>query len=562
MKLNVRAKKEEKQKSNILQKVVVIAIFIGMIAVIINLAPNYIRKEIKDKMNVIINNNDVTTSMKFETFIDEKEIIYMATKDIANFFDEDIYYDNVYDQIITTSETKIAVLPLNKKEITINGSNVKIYGSAIKKENQFYLPFSEMNDIYNVEIKYNKESDILTIDSLDREQKKANASKDVNIKYKPTIFSKTIDKVQKGDSVIVIENAENGWYKVRTKLGKIGYTKDITNIYSVREQIENKKQIEGKVSLVWDYYSEYAKAPNRQGTQINGVNVVSPAFASLEKTGELYINIGDAGKRYIDWAHENNYKVWAIVSNNSNKALTSEMLNDYKKRANLINKIVTMAISYNLDGINIDFEYMNENDKDVFSRFIIELAPRLKEYGKVLSVDVTAPDGSPDWSLCYNRNKIGKVADYIIFMAYDQYGISSTSAGTTAGADWVEVNIKKFLGQEEVKAEKIILGMPFYTRTWYETENGVKSKVVSMKYIDSVVPDDANIQWDENLKQYYVEYEKEGINYKMWIEDEKSIEAKFELMHKYELAGAAYWQKDMEEEKLWNLVEKEINNQN
>lgn len=555
----MRAKKEEKQKSNILQKVVVIAIFIGMIAVIINLAPNYIRKEIKDKMNVIINNNNVTTSMKFETFIDEKEIIYMATKDIANFFDEDIYYDNVYDQIITTSETKIAVLPLNKKEITINGSNVKIYGSAIKKENQFYLPFSEMNDIYNVEIKYNKESDILTIDSLDREQKKANASKDVNIKYKPTIFSKTIDKVQKGDSVIVIENTENGWYKVRTKLGKIGYTKDITNIYSVREQIENKKQIEGKVSLVWDYYSEYAKAPNRQGTQINGVNVVSPAFASLEKTGELYINIGDAGKRYIDWAHENNYKVWAIVSNNSNKALTSEMLNDYKKRANLINKIVTMAISYNLDGINIDFEYMNENDKDVFSRFIIELAPRLKEYGKVLSVDVTAPDGSPDWSLCYNRNKIGKVADYIIFMAYDQYGISSTSAGTTAGADWVEVNIKKFLGQEEVKAEKIILGMPFYTRTWYETENGVKSKVVSMKYIDSVVPDDANRQWDENLKQYYVEYEKEGINYKMWIEDEKSIEAKFELMHKYKLAGAAYWQKDMEEEKLWNLVEKEIN---
>lgn len=555
----MRAKKEEKQKSNILQKVVVIAIFIGMIAVIINLAPNYIRKEIKDKMNVIINNNNVTTSMKFETFIDEKEIIYMATKDIANFFDEDIYYDNVYDQIITTSETKIAVLPLNKKEITINGSNVKIYGSAIKKENQFYLPFSEMNDIYNVEIKYNKESDILTIDSLDREQKKANASKDVNIKYKPTIFSKTIDKVQKGDSVIVIENTENGWYKVRTKLGKIGYTKDITNIYSVREQIENKKQIEGKVSLVWDYYSEYAKAPNRQGTQINGVNVVSPAFASLEKTGELYINIGDAGKRYIDWAHENNYKVWAIVSNNSNKAPTSEMLNDYKKRANLINKIVTMAISYNLDGINIDFEYMNENDKDVFSRFIIELAPRLKEYGKVLSVDVTAPDGSPDWSLCYNRNKIGKVADYIIFMAYDQYGISSTSAGTTAGADWVEVNIKKFLGQEEVKAEKIILGMPFYTRTWYETENGVKSKVVSMKYIDSVVPDDTNRQWDENLKQYYVEYEKEGINYKMWIEDEKSIEAKFELMHKYELAGAAYWQKDMEEEKLWNLVEKEIN---
>ena len=209
-----------------------------------------------------------------------------------------------------------------------------------------------------------------------------------------------------------------------------------------------------------------------------------------------------------------------------------------------------MTISYNLDGVNIDFENMNESDKDVFSRFIIELAPRLKEYGKVLSVDVTAPDGSPDWSLCYNRNKIGKIADYVIFMAYDQYGVSSTSAGTTAGADWVEVNIKKFLGQEEVAAEKIILGMPFYTRAWNETSSGVKSTVISMKYVDSAVPEEATRQWNNDLKQYYVEYQKNGTNYKMWIEDENSIEAKFVLMHNYNLAGAAYWQKDMEKEGL------------
>lgn len=555
----MKNKKEKKQKSNILLKIVIIAIFLALVAVVINLAPNYIRNEIKDKMNIIINNNDVTTSMKFDAFVDEKDIVYMATKDIANFFDEDIYYDNVYDQIITTSETKVAVLPIDKKEITVNGSTIKIYGSAIKKENEFYLPFSELNDIYNVEIKYNKESNILTVDSLNREQKKANASKDVSVKYKPTMFSKTIDKIEKGDSVIVIESKENGWYKIRTKLGKIGYTKDITNIYSVREEIENKKQIEGKVSLVWDYYSEYATAPNRQGTKIDGVNVVSPAFANLEKSGSLNINIGETGKKYVEWAHENEYKVWAIVSNNSYKAPTSEVLNDYKKRADLINKIVTMTISYNLDGVNIDFENMNESDKDVFSRFIIELAPRLKEYGKVLSVDVTAPDGSPDWSLCYNRNKIGKIADYVIFMAYDQYGVSSTSAGTTAGADWVEVNIKKFLGQEEVAAEKIILGMPFYTRAWNETSSGVKSTVISMKYVDSAVPEEATRQWNNDLKQYYVEYQKNGTNYKMWIEDENSIEAKFVLMHNYNLAGAAYWQKDMEKEGIWELVEKEIN---
>ena len=192
------------------------------------------------------------------------------------------------------------------------------------------------------------------------------------------------------------------------------------------------------------------------------------------------------------------------------------------------------------------------------SRFIIELAPRLKEYGKVLSVDVTAPDGSPEWSLCYNRYKIGQVADYIIFMAYDQYGISSTKAGTTAGADWVEVNIKKFLGQEGVKEEKLILGMPFYTRLWKENSNEIKSDVVLMKSIETYIPQTAQKTWDDDTKQYYIEYQKNGSTYKMWLEEETSIKEKFKLMHKYNLAGAAYWQKDFESPNIWNIVKEEI----
>ena len=556
----MRKNKEEKQKSNILFKIVIIAIFITIVGLITNIAPNYIRNEIKDKINVIINNNDVTKSMKYDIYI-EDDVIYMSTKDIANFFDEDIYYDNMYNQIITTSDVKVATLKLQEKEMNVNGSKVKIYGMATKKDGNFYLPFSELNDVYNVEVKYIKESNILTIDSLDRKQEKANVSKDIRVKYKPTVFSKTVDKVKKADSVIVISKLDNGWAKIRTNAGVIGYTKDITNIYTVREEMKIEKQIKEQVSLVWDYYSEYASAPDRSGANIKGVNVVSPTMANIIRTGKgkLNINIGESGEQYIKWAHNNNYKVWALVSNNSYKTPTSEILNDYKLREYLISQIVNMAIKYDLDGINIDFEYMNESDRDMFSRFIIELAPRLKEYGKVLSVDVTAPDGSAEWSLCYNRNKIGKVADYIIFMAYDQYGESSTTAGTTAGANWVEANIKKFVEREEVSSEKLILGMPFYTRAWRETSEGAKSNVVAMKYVDSVVPEEAERKWNEDLKQYYVEYQKNGIDYKMWIEDEISIKAKFDLMNKYKLAGAAYWQKDMEKQSIWNVVEQEIN---
>ncbi len=548
---------KEKKKGNMLVKIIVVIIFLACIGVVINIAPNYIQEtELKGKTQLIINNSNVTKKLKNDVIVDENEIIYISFKDIENFFDGDIYYDNDYNQIITTSNTKVATLEINKKEMYINSSKVKIYGSAIKKDGTYYLPFSEMQKVYNVEIKYTKESQIVTIDSLNKEQKIGNTQKDASIKYKPTIFSKTIEKVKKGENVVVIEN-QDGWYKIRTKNGNIGYTKEVTNIYNARENMEDEKQIKGKVSLAWDYYTSVVPTRNEK---IEGINVVSPSFAYVKnEQAELQTKIGEAGKNYINWAHENKYKIWAAVSNNEvGKEKTSQILNDYKLREKLINNIVNLSTTYDIDGINIDFEYMKEEDKNVFSRFIIELAPRLKEYGKVLSVDVTAPDGSPEWSLCYNRYKIGQVADYIIFMAYDQYGISSTKAGTTAGADWVEVNIKKFLGQEGVKEEKLILGMPFYTRLWKENSNEIKSDVVLMKSIETYIPQTAQKTWDDDTKQYYIEYQKNGSTYKMWLEEETSIKEKFKLMHKYNLAGAAYWQKDFESPNIWNIVKEEI----
>lgn len=555
----MRAKRaEEKKKGNMIKKIVVTILFLTCICIVINIAPNYVQNEIKGKINLIINNNNVTTSLKYDVIVDENEVIYLSSKDIGNFFDQNIFYDNVYNQIITTSGTKVATIEPDKKEMYVNSSKVNIYATMTKKDNTFYLPFSEMKNVYNVDVKYSKETGIVTIDSLDKEQKMGNSSNDTNVKYKPTVFSKTIDKIKKGESVVIIDK-KDGWNKIRTSKGLIGYVKDIANIHNVRENMEQAKQIEGKVSLIWDYYTSIV--PTRT-EKMDGINVVSPSFAYLKNSqAELQTKIGDAGRNYINWAHNCGYKVWAAVSNNEvTKAVTSEVLNDYKLREKLINSIVLLTTNYNLDGINIDFEYMKEEDKGMFSQFLIELAPRLKEYGKVLSVDVTAPDGSPDWSLCYDRNKIGQVADYIIFMGYDQYGESSTKAGTTAGADWVEVNVNKFIGtQEEVDENKLILGMPFYTRLWKEKDGNIESTVVWMKNIDSKLPAGVEKQWDENLKQYYVEYEQNGYTYKMWIEDEKSIREKFNIMNKYNLAGAAYWQKDFESENIWNVVKEEIN---
>ena len=554
-----RNRKLDKKKITKILLVVLAIIILGIILYQIN---NNIIFDKNKNINLVINNKNITSNLKKDIFIQDDEI-YISKQDLGNFFDKYIYEDTKNNQIITTYDTKIAAVSLDTNKISINGVSKKTYAQTIQKDDTIYLPIKEHENVYGIEISYIENSKVVTIDSTSKEQKKAIVTKNLPVKSTKKFLAKTIDKIKKGSYVIVISE-ENGYTKVRTENGKIGYIKSkyLANEVTVRENIEETKQIEGKVNLVWDYYSTVAKAPDRTGTTIEGINVVSPAFFHLNSDGELEDNAGEAGKSYVEWAHNNGYKVWPMVQNSETSSIdvTSNIMNDYNKRQELISQIIIYCVKYKLDGVNIDFENMKQEDKNMYSRFIIELEPRLKEIGMVLSVDVTAPDGSETWSLCFDRNVIGDVADYIVFMAYDEYGASSNKAGTTAGYDWVELGIKKFIETEEIKEDKIILAIPLYTRVWTEDSSGkiVSKNTVSIKNIEKVIPNGVEKQWNDSLKQYYVEYKDGNNTKKIWIEDEKSLEEKIGLIKKYNLGGVASWQKGMETENFWEFLQSKM----
>lgn len=557
--------KNEKNSSKLIFNIFIVIVFLVLVGGVFYLSPNYIREDYDGKTKVLINNNNVTLKMKNDVYIDENNNVFLSLADVRNYFDKYIEYDKENGSIVTTSEINIAKMSTKDNKITINGQEEELNSSAIEKNETIYLPFSEISEkVYDVDLEYIKDTNTIIIDSLDRKQEVANTTKETKLKYKPQTLSGTLEKLDANEQVVYIEETNN-WAEVRSKDGTIGYIKkeDLGNVEVAREAKEYIDKVKGKVNLVWDYYFEYAKAPDRTGETMDGVNVVSPSFFSLERgsNGEIYDNTKDDGAEYIEWAHNNNYQVWAMFSNNSLKDTTSQILNDYEKRETMIENLMDLVEEYNLDGVNVDFENMNESDKDVYSRFLIELAPRLKKIGKTLSVDVTAPDGSETWSLCFDRNTIANVADYIVFMAYDQYGTNSNKAGTTAGYNWVEANVKKFLGQEDVDPEKIILGIPLYMRLWEEEEDGTaKPEVVNMKDMFDVLPENQVATWDEELKQYYVEYEEDGKTYKMWVENEKSVGEKINLANQYNLAGIAFWEKDREtNDEFWTFVKEQLN---
>ena len=143
--------------------------------------------------------------MKQEAYIDENGNIYLSKDDIENFYDEYIYYDEKYNQIITSSDTKLLAMSIGGKQKTVNG-NESVMNAEIKEiEGKYYIPFSELEDIYNVKATYIKESNTVVLDSLDRKLEIATSLDKNKVKYKDTYFSKTIDELEKGDEVYIVQ---------------------------------------------------------------------------------------------------------------------------------------------------------------------------------------------------------------------------------------------------------------------------------------------------------------------------------------------------------------------
>ena len=240
--------KNKKSKKAISKALIIIAIII-VIFVIGLLVNEFVVFDNNKTTNLVINNKNVTSNLKQQILI-EDNIIYLSESDIANFFDKYIYEEKETNQIITTYEKKIAAIGFEDNKITINGSDKNIYAHAIKKDGIVYLPISEMKDVYDIEISNIEKTKVITMDSLEKEQKKAIVTSDTSVKSSTNFISKTVDRIKRGECVVVI-SSNNGYTKIRTENGKIGYIKSnqLENEFIVRESMEEEKQINGKVNL-------------------------------------------------------------------------------------------------------------------------------------------------------------------------------------------------------------------------------------------------------------------------------------------------------------------------
>lgn len=226
-----------------------------------------------------------------------------------------------------------------------------------------------------------------------------------------------------------------------------------------------------------------------------------------------------------------------------------------------------------MDGINLDFELVSDECGPHYVQFVRELSVKCRQNGLVFSVDNYVPQ---PYNAHYDIKEQAAVADYVVIMGYDEHTDGSYEAGSVASIGYLEDGITEAL--RSVPADKLIAGVPFYTRLWLETpkteeelesEKGTEAEMYPNKVTSSAYGMDdaaelvssmgAQTVWDDKTKQNYAEWEGDGGIYKIWLEDTQSLEEKLKVIKENQLAGVAEWSLGMEGSGVWDLILQYVN---
>lgn len=388
-------------------------------------------------------------------------------------------------------------------------------------------------------------------------EKKAEVVKTGNVREKGGIKSPVITWIAPGSSVTVLESMEK-WDKIRTQDGFVGYVEH-KRLGEVKEDIPKSSfnapvyksiSLDEPVCLAWHQVTsqEGNDAFETVIAGTKGVNVISPTWFELTDNDGNFNSLASAA--YVKKAHDRGLQVWALINNFSSNVNTEILMAKTSTRRKLIEALMAEVERYDLDGINLDFEGIKEEAGPHYVQFIRELSISCRKKGIVLSVDNVVPTADNSF---YNRREQGIVADYVIIMGYDEH-YAGGEPGSVASIGFVENGIRDTLAL--VPEEKVINAIPFYTRVWTQSPDGeISSSALGIAGAKEwVAKNNVKLYWQDELGQYYGQLQTDDGLKEVWLEEERSIGLKMDLIKKYGLAGVACWKLGFEPEHIWETV--------
>lgn len=491
--------------------------------------------------------------------------------DFLKMLDESIVFDAKSNSVIFTTADKVVQMPTDSLTYFINEKPVNLQMTPTRSENgKLYVAIDPIIGYYPLKYKILKATKAILIQTDGENIRHSTVAGEGVHKEKLRLRSGPgLDHPYTAQAVdgeeLYIESEKEGYYFVRKENGVAGFLhKDLTlpgktEKISVTRNIPIKKlpDLAGPIHLTWE--AVYSKNPDTAKIpEMPGVNVVSPTWFHLSSAAGEIRSLASA--EYSNWAKTKGLHIWGLFTNAFDPEMTHNAFKDFETRKHMIRQLLHYSKMYHLQGINLDIENVNPEDGPLVTQFVREASVYFREAGLVLSLDVTFLSESGNWSKFYEREKLAKSVDYIAVMAYDEHWASSPVAGSVSSLPWVEKNLETLL--EVVPKEKLILGVPLYTRLWSEKETEVgtievSSKSLSMAKAKEWINDNKIVvKYDPESGQNFAEHynQEEKTNYKIWLEDELSLKKRAELAKKYDLAGIATWSRFFADSSAWTAL--------
>lgn len=382
------------------------------------------------------------------------------------------------------------------------------------------------------------------------------------VRQKGGIKSLILADVQKGDTLLYLENLDN-WCKVMTADGYTGYiqTEDISEPEAIEARTAKKDSYERitrdhKINLVWHQSTstESNDAMAEMTAEMTGVNVISPTWFSVtDETGTIS---SLASADYVKLAHEAGREVWGLIDNFNEAFDETTDLAYASVRSRIIEQLLAEAASCGMDGINVDFENLKEAGIPHYLQFLRELTSAAHAQNLVVSVDTPVPQA---YTMYYQRSEQARFVDYMIVMAYDEHFAGSEEAGSVSSLPFVQQAVEEMT--RVMPADQVICGIPFYTRVWTEKfgQSAITSEVLGMDGAKNYAKENQMTEtWDASLGQNVATVETSDARYTIWMEDEQSMEEKLKVIQSADLAGVAEWKLGFECADVWSLISEYI----
>lgn len=498
--------------------------------------------------------------------------IYFRFDMVQELFNHRFYWDENENILSYTTPTEIIRAEVGSQDYTVNMNKTTVQYQIVKTQGDaVYLAAEFVEQYSDMDYQFYEDPDRVTVQYEWKDYLYADVRRATQLRTEPDIKSPILRELETGEKLLYVDAAteqeQNGFVKVMTADGIIGYvqTRALTDSYyetlesDFEAPVYTSIQRDYTINMVWHQVTNQSANDNVMSLLENtkGITAISPTWFRIASVDGTLSSL--ASESYVARMKEQGIEVWALVDNFHPDVDTFQVLSYTSRRERLVNEIIAAAIKYGLNGINIDFESLDVETGPHYIQFLRELSVKCRTNGIVLSVDNYVP---ASYNAFYDREEQGEIVDYVIIMGYDEHHSRSETAGSVASIGYTREALENTL--EEVPAEKIIMGIPFYTRLWREaTIDGVtslSSEALSMASAESVIEQyGAEPVWDEETGQYYIEYERDGAVYKMWQEEERSIEEKMKVIHDAQIAGVAAWRLGYETPEIWNVILRYVN---